>query len=402
MAANEALWKHVIETEAKPIIPLLKQAADPESGGKERLRQWSQFRMPPPPLILALAKSYSCALNSWGVVLQKQKNLGAAAQCFSLASELNPDNHLARVNLQCNQDLQAGHPVAIAPGTPVEEGLRKYRDWYSVLADNGPCDEPGYLYRLAVFYQKEGLWRQTGQQLERALELAPSAADARLVLASVYLHCQLLDSALRTVQEIQAKPEWQPRIKHPELILGMLEAQILYAMANPSRADQVLRSLLETHPDDPDLVDLARSIFMAQRSYANAAWAADLRLQLTPDYIPALVDKGRSQVRSGAFSDAIPVLTQVLSLTNRFDARYLRAEAYANVGKLDAAADDYRQLLQEDPHSPEAYGGMAELARARGDTNEAIRYYQLCLTNIIPSSEAAKHATLRLRELIPR
>jgi predicted Zn-dependent protease len=86
-------------------------------------------------------------------------------------------------------------------------------------------------------------------------------------------------------------------------------------------------------------------------------------------------------------------------LSSSPEALYFRAEAYTALTNLDAAAADFQALLGAVPGSVAAYEGLAEIARRKGDTNEAIRCYQQCLATSAPDSSFAKIVSARLKEL---
>src|SRR5206468_5233417 len=112
----------------------------------------------------ALGRSYSRALNWWGVELQKLGRLEEAAQGFELARKLNPGNVTAEINLNCNQRLRSGVATPPETGKSLEEKFGRYRDWNSLLAVNGPVDDPGLCVRLGQSFASQSLFRQAALQ----------------------------------------------------------------------------------------------------------------------------------------------------------------------------------------------------------------------------------------------
>jgi tetratricopeptide (TPR) repeat protein len=321
--------------------------------------------------------------------------------------ELNQENLTARANLRCNQDLLAGRALDTRPGARELEDFGKYRNWLEMQLLCGPCDEPAYLCRLALTLEQLGLWRQAGQSLERVAELAPNDAKARLELANVYAHCRLPEPAFQCIEEVRTHPDRLAQINSPELTVTMLTAQAWYASSwyassNRLKAESVLHSFIERHLTDPELLDQTRKVLLENQSYELAGWTADLRLQISPEALPAMMDKALCHMRLGQFSNSIPVLTHVLSLTNSPEPLLFRAEAYIGAANLDAAAADFQELLRTLPGSAMAYEGLAEVARRKGATNEAIGYYQQCLANAASGSDVARIVSARLRELQPQ
>ena len=74
-----------------------------------------------------------------------------------------------------------------------------------------------------------------------------------------------------------------------------------------------------------------------QQGLSNDLRDADQQLLTTPDNLQALELKTTSYLRGGDFSNAIPVLTRVLSLTNVYAARLYRGMAYRRTRQWDAA-----------------------------------------------------------------
>src|SRR6185295_12567117 len=149
-----------------------------------------------------LGRSYSRALNWWGVELQKLGRLDEAAQDFELARKLNPGNVAAEINLNCNQTLRSGVVTPVGTGKSLDEKFDRYRDWSSLLAANGPIDDAGPCLLLAQTFTSQSLFRQAALQFTRALQLQPDNVDARFSLADVLLAGQLPDKALEVAREI--------------------------------------------------------------------------------------------------------------------------------------------------------------------------------------------------------
>ena len=73
---------------------------------------------------------YSRSLDFWGVQLQRAGELEKAAASFEMASNLNPDNIVAQINLQFNENLRAGKiaPVDLSKTTSDQFGKYRYME----------------------------------------------------------------------------------------------------------------------------------------------------------------------------------------------------------------------------------------------------------------------------------
>jgi predicted Zn-dependent protease len=85
--------------------------------------------------------------------------------------------------------------------------------------------------------------------------------------------------------------------------------------------------------------------------------------------------------------------------TNNATARFDRAIAYLDSGKLDDARADYEILRQTFTNSFQVDYGLGEIAYREHKTNDAVKYYQLYLTTARTNTAEAKTVAERLREL---
>ena len=365
LAENQALWQRTIETGVDPILRLIAQSEPPPPGFARRLMKLGHLQMSAPAPAKVLAQWYSAALNCRGVTLQRNGHGREASGCFALAVDLNPDNLPAQVNLKCNRDLLAGQKMTVVRSRSFQDQLGRYRHWDQTLAENGPFDEPTYCYQLGVFYAEAGLLRQAVQQLERVKTLVPGDTFVRLVLGDLLNRGRMPDQALQIAAEIEADPNLRPLDPTIGVEVAFLEASVWYVKTNQAKAERILDFLLAAHPGDAVLLGRAGSLCILVGDYTNA----------------------------------IPLLTQALSLTNTYPARLNRALASFRLGRLDAAEADYQELLQAFPSDHQAYQGLGEIARQKGDTNAAIGYYQRYLSKAAADSEEATVVAARLKTL---
>ncbi len=107
-------------------------------------------------------------------------------------------------------------------------------------------------------------------------------------------------------------------------------------------------------------------------------------------------------LRMGKNDVAIASLSRAISVkTNDYLARWDRAIAYLRTDKLEEARSDYEVLQTVYTNSVPIYYGLGEIAWRQKDTNAAVKYYQLYLTNAPPQSAEAKFVGERLKQLKP-
>jgi Flp pilus assembly protein TadD len=161
-----------------------------------------------------------------------------------------------------------------------------------------------------------------------------------------------------------------------------------------------VKTTLSQRPGDPFLVDTVVQVASLYRDYTNALLALDKELEMKPDNVPSLINKGFLEIQITNFSAAIPPLSKAISLApTNTTAIFCRAVSYLETGKLDEAQRDYELLRKISPNGYPAYHGLAEIALKKKDTNTAILNFQLDLTNAPPNSPEAKYAEERLKKL---
>src|SRR5438046_8384130 len=122
LAGNEAFWA---KAETNALGPLLKAIAPParnkDPGLVEGFMKIAHLKQEPNRDAGLLAAFYSRALVYWGVEMQRNGELTAAASHFERAQELNGDNVVAKINLECNQRLQAGRKTSVQISKAIED-----------------------------------------------------------------------------------------------------------------------------------------------------------------------------------------------------------------------------------------------------------------------------------------
>ena len=171
-----------------------------------------------------LAAFYSRALDYWGVEMQKSGQLTNAAAHFERALELNPDNLVAQVNLECNKNLQAGRKSSVQVSKSIEDEFGKYRNWDQIIGENGPFDEPNFCYEQGRVFVRNNLYRQAAAQFDRVKALAPENLVARIWLSQLYVVSQMPGEALKLVDQIRAQPDLREAARTNRTELLFVEA----------------------------------------------------------------------------------------------------------------------------------------------------------------------------------
>ena len=119
---NDRFWADAEQIALKP----LEQAVSPPRPGAapnfmESLQKEIHLEKERNTTASLLGTYYSRALDYWGVALQKAGRLTNAAVFFTRAMDVNPDNIVAEVNLECNKN-PAGRTSQLGPDLEIRRG----------------------------------------------------------------------------------------------------------------------------------------------------------------------------------------------------------------------------------------------------------------------------------------
>jgi tetratricopeptide (TPR) repeat protein len=185
-AANEKFWQ---ECWAEPLQAIASQISRNGADSPQGPSPLAKLLHLPPErnqTLIYLGAAYSKDLNDWGVSLQRLERWAEAGVWFDRALELKPDNLSAWINREWNQRRQRGDARRLDLGSLenlIPELLARYRSWQAVLYENGPLDEPTFLFEAARVWLSGGQFRQAATDFARCAELAPDWTEPRLGLA---------------------------------------------------------------------------------------------------------------------------------------------------------------------------------------------------------------------------
>jgi tetratricopeptide (TPR) repeat protein len=401
IAENEAFWAQAEKTAFAPIERALALSAQnaPQSFGEKLLAQLYIERETNWNAVVA-GNFYSRSLDFWGVQLQRSGELDKAAANFELAQKLNPDNAVARINLEFNQQLRAGKPASVDLTKVTLDQFSKFRSWNEVLDADGPFDDPGFCFANGLVLARGNLFRQAITPFNRVRQLVPDDLNSRLWLGQLYVVNHLPDRALEAINEVREQPEKFSLTGTNKTQLAFIEAAAYFQKNDSARGTQLLEAQISSHPTNDDLLIAATQIYVARGLFTNALAVIDRKLEATPDDPAWLLGKGCVCLELKDYDAAIATLNRALALqTTNGQALYFRANAYLASGKLDAALADYEKLQNSFPNSFQVAYGLGEIAWRKHETNEAIKNYDFFLASVNTNTSEAKTILERLREL---
>lgn len=397
VAQNEKLWD-----DFNPQIESLRRAGSTAGLGRvSALEKRLWLGAVGTNQIQRLAEWYSAALNGWGVALQRNGYLPAAQRRFTQALALNANNWLAQRNLECNTNLQAGTKMTLAGSENVASqigGLQQQEIVINGLALDGPVT----CYLLGGLCERERLPRLAMQYYDRARALlAPEVLEPQFALIGLYAGFGRADQAHQTINRLRTEVKKLPDYRSLDAKLSLLEAQVWFSQTNLANARQELQDLRRRYPEDARTLIQIAQVFLTFKDFDNAESVLAAVLAREPDNLPALRAKSGILLQSGRPSAAIPVLNQLLSVTNSPEARLMRGIAFLQASNYPAAQADFLAPQDSTNNRYVADSGLAEIALLQQDTNKAILYYQRCLSNAPPESQDWRDIRARLDLLVP-
>lgn len=395
LKANEAFWAEAKE----PLLSLAKKTAGKtfSASAKQINSSTSDAQM--------IGRWYSLSLNYWGVEMQKAGRLEEAGKHFALARDLNPENVSALVNLKFNEHLRGDKAKPFDLAKSDGKMLEKYKNNRvdEVLATNGPFDEPDLCFQVGQILTQGKLNRQAAIQFLRVVALEPDNIQARLWLGNVYLLAPLPDKTMEIVNEIRAQNATRPLQRENLIELIRLEAWAYYWKTNLDQAERLLLDGLKTYPQENSILETLARIYLRSRRFTNALETVEKQLQLAPDTVDALLNKGAIYVELQDYKQAIPPLNRVLELQPDYTAaRFNRAIANLKSGQLDTAQKDYealKKVLSQSPQAHAIYYGLGEIAYQKKDTRSAILNYKEFLKRAPEGTIEIKQVSERLKQL---
>ncbi|MFN7975837.1 MAG: tetratricopeptide repeat protein [Acidobacteriota bacterium] len=173
------------------------------------------------------------------------------------------------------------------------------------------------------------------------LEKAPEDSMAMGSLSDAALELGDLDEALHAALQMETAQPNLPaeiRVSHLHWVKGDIpraRAALQAAMDVSSAADPEPAAFV--------LVDEAM-ISWHEGQYEDAQQTLDRALALLPDYVPALVGKGRVALSQRRGADAVTVLERAVATAPTVEALWLLGDARAMAGNADGARDAYARV----------------------------------------------------------
>jgi len=212
---------------------------------------------------------------------------------------------------------------------------------------------------------------------ERALEIAPGNRVAALALATLYNRTDRPDEA-----ETVLRSALEAGRGDGSLLSGLV--QLLVAQNKAGDAEALLRRMVDDRPEDPASHALLARLLLASNRAEEALPIAEQASELAPEAPPALETLGRVQLALGRSGDAVATFERLAELRPQSaDAQFLLARAQAGAGRTEGATSTLQGLLARAPERHDARIVLARLLLLQDRENAAERHIQQ-LTDALP------------------
>jgi tetratricopeptide (TPR) repeat protein len=348
-----------------------------------------------------LGRSYTKALNHWGVQLARAGDRTMAATWYERALAFDADNLAARINSEYVAQWHRGETNRLSLTSIQEDfpGLQtQFNTWAEVVSRNGPVDEPTTLLHVGLMYLKTGYPQQARQQFARSVELEPNWISSRLGLAKClnltgdYAQAEALTAGLSQAPELQ-------ELRGPALAQFLqVRTTALWRLGQTNAANRFIAEFAGAQQQSDEVVLMAAELCLsAGAPNAELKWR-ELLVQRDPKRPEWLVKKGQAELRNKQPEAAIKTLTAALTLAaDQSDAQLFRGIAALQTGQLEQARRDFQELVHHPEHASDALFGLGSVAWHQADTNGVMHYYQTFLSNSPAANPQTILATQRLK-----
>lgn len=246
-----------------------------------------------------------------------------------------------------------------------EDALLSARRWYSLEADN----DEALLY-LALSQLRSANVRASTDSFRTLLGRGEEPADERLISLVPFLAEENIDDAYRVMRQL-AKPYSKSATAHYAVAVIALYAE---------DADEALKRSKKATELDPEWLKphllYARALLLAGDEEAAIDYTARL-VGDNPDPDPeARLELAIMYLSAGRDDDALSQVNQVLlEQPSRTDALRLLAIINFRLENLDAARQDFEDLLASGEYTMDAFYYLARIADHLGEEDRAIALY---------------------------
>jgi Flp pilus assembly protein TadD len=155
------------------------------------------------------------------------------------------------------------------------------------------------------------------------------------------------------------------------------QAWQVHQRGNPSKAEQVYRSVVEKEPRNANAWCYLGIAMHDLKQYAQAVRAYENAIKLQPQFPIALNNMGNSLRYLGRVADADAAFQKALDQSPKyFNALRNRGTLHAWTGRIDLAFEYYHQAMQLNPNDAELHRNLGVIHLLQGNFAEGWREYR--------------------------
>ncbi len=278
-----------------------------------------------------------------------------AREAFQEALHASPDNTGALLGMA---EIQLRRHQTVAAEVLIHRALKS--------APNSPD-----------VYTAIGRLRAKERRFEDALAAYQHAIslDSRTFLAHMDMGDLLLGALDRPHDAIAAYEqaiEIEPDYAVARFALGMA----FLKAGSPDRAISAINDAITLAPADPSLPHAIARIHASRKDFKRAVDYLNQSLALSPDFLPALIDRADIQAETGMESEAALDYERVLEKRPEDGVTHLKlGMIYQRLDRTDDAVSAYKRALQKNTSLAPAYNNLAMIETRRGgDLDQALQW----------------------------
>jgi tetratricopeptide (TPR) repeat protein len=246
---------------------------------------------------------------------------------------------------------------------------------YRLAIENDPSSE--YLNSaLAELYAKTGRIRDAVTEAQDIIKRDPNNLEARKLLGRIYLRglgdlqngAQSQEVLKRAIEQYQEIARLDPKSVDNHILLGRL-----YRLNNDLvKAENEFKTAVQLQPGSEEAVTMLAYLYNDEGDPKRAAQV--LTAVNEPDRTAKLYSAlGYTYEQEHEYPKAIEAYRSAVKLdSDNLEARRGLAQNLLNDNQPDAALDQFKAIVEADPHDAPSYLRMAELYRRTGNFDNAL------------------------------
>jgi len=265
-------------------------------------------------------------LSTKGVFLHKMNDLSQAIDSYRAALAIAPSHAFAHFNLGL---------IFMKMGKTVEA----IQEWEAVVRVN-PGDVNA-LFNIAVAMAQIGRQKEAISYYERVIKIQPHHVQAHQNLGILFRDLRKFDKAKFHLNKLR--------------MLDSTYSEVVSA--------EILRC------EEQEFLEKSKALDPAKI-------ATEMRISRKEESAPQLSD-GIAAFIQGRFIESLRIAQLLVkSSPTDFQARILRGESLAALGKHDEAIQEFMSIIAENPDIPEVYFQLANLFLGIGDQEKALENFE--------------------------